>query len=138
MGDQEGSDTGVARLRRFFDYILATPDQSKVIECLTDPDVATLAMKLLTPFKQPYLIIENSCTKLQVAPPPLELVEWSQDTLLAAVAGILVGGVKQWREERLAGPPQAPADAPTPAHAARAVAEEQTQRLVRTFDSSVR
>lgn len=71
-------------------------------------------------------------------PPPKELVDWSQDTLLAALVGSVIGGAKQWREERLAGPAQPPLDAPTKAHAARAIAEESTQRLVRVFDASVR
>lgn len=58
---------------------------------------------------------------------PEELREWSQDTLSATLAGLLFGGGKRWMDERGAAPPQAPADAPTKLHAARHIAEENTQ-----------
>ena len=58
---------------------------------------------------------------------PEELREWAQDTMSATLAGLLLGGGKRWVEERRAGAPAPPADAPTKLHAARAVAEENTQ-----------
>jgi len=69
---------------------------------------------------------------------PQELGEWAQDTTVAAFAGTLLGGFQQWRHERSAGPIQPPENAPTKAHAARAMAEEQTQRLLRVVNASVK
>lgn len=51
---------------------------------------------------------------------------------------MVLGGGMQWRQEAAAGPVQAPTGAPTKAHAARAMAEEQTQRLVRVFNAALR
>ena len=47
-----------------------------------------------TPVKQPLL---------QLPPVPEELKEWAQDTTLATFAGMLLGGLQQWLEERRAG-----------------------------------
>lgn len=69
---------------------------------------------------------------------PAELAEWAQDTMLATAAGMVLGGGMQWREERAAGPVQAPPGAPSKAHAAKAMAEEQTQRLLRIINSSIK
>lgn len=69
---------------------------------------------------------------------PEEFREWSQDTLTAMLAGLVFGGGKQWLQERQAGVPEAPADAPTKLHAARAVAEANTQRLSRIGNNSLR
>lgn len=74
----------------------------------------------------------------QLPPAPQELHQWAEDTALAAAVGMVVGGVQQWREERGAGPVQSPADAPTKAHAARAMAEEQTQRLARVGNGTIK
>lgn len=72
-------------------------------------------------------------------PAPLALVEWAQDTSLALAVGVLLGGIRQWREERSAGPINASSsNFPTRAHAARAAAETQTQRLLRIANASVR
>ncbi|GAB4814544.1 hypothetical protein N2152v2_001590 [Parachlorella kessleri] len=75
---------------------------------------------------------------LQLPPVPEELKEWAQDTTLATFAGMLLGGMQQWLEERRAGPIAAPTGAPTKAHAARAIAEEQTQRLARISNSTLK
>jgi hypothetical protein len=58
--------------------------------------------------------------------------------MLATAAGMVLGGGMQWREERAAGPITAPPEAPSKAHAAKAMAEEQTQRLLRIINSSLR
>ncbi|EFN59863.1 hypothetical protein CHLNCDRAFT_49731 [Chlorella variabilis] len=74
----------------------------------------------------------------EVPPMPEELREWAQDTLTATLVGLVFGGGKQWIDERGAGAPQAPPGAPTKLHAARAIAEENTQRLSRVANASVR
>ncbi|KAL4421905.1 hypothetical protein ABPG77_005189 [Micractinium sp. CCAP 211/92] len=74
----------------------------------------------------------------EIPPMPEEFKEWAQDTLVAMLAGLLFGGGKRWVEERQAGPPQPPQDAPTKLHAARAVAEANTQRMSRIANASVR
>lgn len=43
------------------------------------------------------------CPPLQLPPVPEELKEWAQDTVLATFAGMLLGGGRQWAEERRAG-----------------------------------
>ena len=75
---------------------------------------------------------------MQTPPMPAELAEWAQDTMLATGAGLLLGGFMQWREERAAGPLQPPPNAPSKAHAAKAMAEEQTQRLLRIINASLK
>ena len=44
----------------------------------------------------------------------------------------------QWRQERAAGPVQAPVDAPSKAHASKAMAEEQTARLLRIINGALK
>ncbi|PRW60374.1 hypothetical protein C2E21_1325 [Chlorella sorokiniana] len=73
-----------------------------------------------------------------LAPMPEEFREWAQDTLLATMAGMVFGGGKSWLEESRRAPAQAPPDAPTKLHAARAIAEENTQRLSRMANASLR
>ncbi|KAL4437449.1 hypothetical protein ABPG75_004588 [Micractinium tetrahymenae] len=74
----------------------------------------------------------------EIPPMPEELKEWAQDTLVAMLAGLLFGGGKRWVDERQAGPPQPPPNAPTKLHAARAIAEANTQRMSRIANASVR
>ncbi|KAI3429883.1 hypothetical protein D9Q98_010194 [Chlorella vulgaris] len=74
----------------------------------------------------------------EVPPMPDELREWASDTMTALMAGLVIGGGKKYLEERGAGPPQPPANAPTKLHIARAIAEENTQRLQRLANASVR
>eukprot|EP00887_Chlorella_sp_A99_P003889 scaffold11.g3889.t1 len=57
---------------------------------------------------------------------PEELRTWAQDTVLASGVGLAVG------------PVQAPAGAASKAHAARAMAEAQTERLVRVMNASLK
>jgi hypothetical protein len=71
-------------------------------------------------------------------PMPEELTEWGRDTMLATFAGILLAGGKQWVEERREGTLQSPPSAPSPAHAARGLAEQQTQRLARIANAATK
>lgn len=68
---------------------------------------------------------------------PRELAEWAQDTLLVTFGGLILTGIKQWLEERSASPINPP-NTLSKAHAARAMAEEQTQRLLRISNAAVR
>jgi hypothetical protein len=74
----------------------------------------------------------------QMPPVPAELSAWAADTLLAALAGSLLLGGRQLLEERHGGPVRAPGGAAAGAAAARAMAEEQTRRLVRVANAATR
>jgi hypothetical protein len=71
-------------------------------------------------------------------PVPAELSAWAADTLLAALAGSLLLGGRQLLEERRGGPVRPPGGAAAGAAAARAMAEEQTRRLVRVANAATR
>lgn len=68
---------------------------------------------------------------MKAPPPPAELIEWGQNTIFTAFAGALIGSLRQIKQERRHGPPPPPSKAVMPAPQARALAEEQTRRLVR-------
>ncbi|KAK9791629.1 hypothetical protein WJX73_007581 [Symbiochloris irregularis] len=77
----------------------------------------------------------------QIAPVPPELREWGSNTALAVLAGMMIfGGRQMVRNRAQAGIAlqQAAKSAPTKAHAARATAEANTQRLLLTCRETLR
>lgn len=75
---------------------------------------------------------------IQVPPIPEEFRQWGQETGISITLGTILGGIRQWSIERMEGPLAEPTDAPTKAHAVRALAEAKTQRLRRTLDGAIR
>lgn len=97
--------------------------------------LASGALKRVAPHSPPH---PPARPPAQMPPMPEELSEWARDTMLATFFGVVLSGGRQWMQERSSGPVQAPAAAATKAHAARAMAEEQTQRLARIANASTR
>jgi len=70
-------------------------------------------------------------------PPPQELKEFGQNTMLLLGAGLIFGGVQQVIQERRQPPPTVP-PAYSKAEAAKLLGELNTRRLIRVMNSSLR
>lgn len=70
-------------------------------------------------------------------PPPQELKEFGQNTMLLLGSGLIFGGVQQVIQERRQPPPTVP-PAYSKAEAAKLLGELNTRRLIRVMNSSLR
>eukprot|EP00884_Botryococcus_braunii_P020027 jgi/Botrbrau1/6708/Bobra.0202s0043.1 len=70
--------------------------------------------------------------------PPPEIVDWAQNTVLGAFAGLIYCGYREWNSLRILGRYQPPISGLTQGQVARLLAEDQSRRLARIGTEALR